>query len=290
MIYIVQTMDKGFFVSPRKWNFIQEQLGKEVCLLNVFTENDAVLNLIKPEDTVIVQTRKEKIIQRIIATGAAHTGESQQTIFMTEDKDNVKQLLSECGIQFPKTVALDNVEDGHVYFVKPVKGYDSEGVDECSVCRSRTEVIAKYRQLQAFAEEKNDEAFLPLIEEFIEGNECTVAIFKKGDKTEAHGITIHLGNEFGIQTYKDKMSWSEWCEPNRNPLLLNAAINAFDAVGCQHFMRIDFREAADGTPYLIDFNLYPGLGPIDHLAKCLAINNRMGYYDILMTIAATAKR
>ena len=43
--------------------------------------------------------------------------------------------------------------------------------------------------------------------------------------------------------------------------ITEASLNAYKALGCRDFSRVDFRVAADGTPYFLEVNPLPGLNP-----------------------------
>lgn len=289
MIHIIQTIDDPF-VSQRNWNFIREQLRESVELHTVTDENDHVFATLTDTDTVIVQTRNINVIDRIAKSPAKHTGESVFTIVYTEDKEAVKKLLSITDILYPKTIDEASFKDNCTCFVKPISGYNSEGVDETSVCHSRKEVNAKCASLRKLAYDRKELELLPMVEEFIDGVECTVAIFKVGNHLEYYPIKVNIGNNTGIMTSKDKWAENEWCEPYYNDKLIEAACKVFYLVEAKHYMRIDFRVTNDDKPYVIDLNLYPCLGPIDHLAKCTSICKRMSYYDTLVKIIETANR
>ena len=62
----------------------------------------------------------------------------------------------------------------------------------------------------------------------------------------------------------------------------------FRLLRLKHYARIDFRKGNDGLYYLIDVNLLPGLGPLDHFAKCLLLAKNISYIDAIKKVINTA--
>lgn len=280
MIWVITTKtDKEFYVSERNKNFIKEALGEENVSFIEVTE-DTILDFLSPADTVLCQTRNKNVLRNICKRGAKNTAEDAFTILYTQNKLAVKILLEKDGIPYPRTTK--SLGKGKPLFVKPMYGEDSNGICEKSLCRTNEE-------LEVRIEELHKQGQYSLVEEFVEGTEATVAVFRDstGD-IKAYPLEVSLTTPNNILTHEAKMSENEICRVSENKDLVEFAKKAFKTVGCKHYMRIDFRIAKDGTPYLIDFNLFPGLGPIDHFAKCLTLCANMSYRDILNTILSTA--
>lgn len=292
MIYFVQQTGDDGFITKHNWNYIKEQMKGQAVLLSVSDEKDPLLDDITSCDVVVSQTTNEAIIRRISEIGCRHTCETQDVITLCTDKEALMRVLGEIGIKHPKSYSLDEVEDGKVYFVKPVMGYESRYVDEKSVCHGRAEVEARCRFLHEEAK-KHGEEFEPMIEDYVEGQECTIAVFDTQLGFRYFPIIVHLNNDSGIMTDRAKADIDEWCEPLT--MYAHQAAEMAKAVmqttGCEHYMRIDFRADMEvGDVYLIDVNLYPGLGPMDHLCKCTSLCDNMSYGDTLRMIIDTAKR
>lgn len=282
MIWIVMTRtDTDSYVSERNARFIKEALGDGVRIVSV--TKDTNLSFIRKEDTVIAQTRDRDVLNHIVETGASNTVESERTVMLTKDKELVKEsirnLFVNPGLLCANTLKEgDPVEEGKTYFVKPRFGEDSNGIDERSKCRTAKQIEEKCRELR-------ERGYEPIVEEYIDGEECTVALLRVGDRIHAYPITIDLPTEY--VTHDVKFSENEIC---RVPTAFDyhAFSILFKALtpGC-HYMRVDYR-VKEGKAYLIDLNLFPGLGPIDHFAKCVTLNENMSYRDVLKLIASTA--
>lgn len=286
MIWVIMTKtDKDFYVSEKNKNFLTEILGEEnISFISVEEEDN--LSFVKDTDIVLCQTRNSQIIERVCQTGARHTAESNFTILYTKNKKVVKDnILSKENIPFPATIDVSTVrEEDFPVFVKPLFGEDSNGVDERSFCETREALNKKVRELKSVG-------VTPIVEKFIKGCDATVAILQNEDgNLEVFPVKVRLQTENNVMTHEAKMSESEICYPCNNEELIAYAKKAFVAVGCKHYMRIDFRLDDTGRPYLIDFNLFPGLGPIDHFCKCLSLCGNFSYKDAIGKILNTAKR
>ena len=145
--------------------------------------------------------------------------------------------------------------------------------------------------MESKVEDLKSQGMYPIIEKFIDGQDATVAVLQNEDGyVEAYPISIRLSTANNIMTHVAKMSEEEICSICHNVKLIEYAKKAFKAVGCKHYMRIDFRIDESGKPYLIDFNLFPGLGPTDHFSKCLSLCGNFSYGDVIKKILSTAKR
>ena len=286
MIWVIMTdSDKDFYVSGRNKNFLTEVLGEGNVSFVTMSEDDD-LSFIGCDDIVLVQTRNVHVIEKIEQSGARHTAESNFTILYTKNKDAVKDyILSKEGIPYPATISVDDEKNAeYPVFVKPLLGEDSNGVDEKSLCHTIQEVESKVKELKS-------RGMYPIIEKFIDGQDATVAVLQNEDgNVEVYPISIRLSTANNIMTHVAKMSEEEICSFCHNVKLIEYAKKAFKAVGCKHYMRIDFRIDKSGKPYLIDFNLFPGLGPTDHFSKCLSLCGNFSYGDIIKKILSTAKR
>jgi hypothetical protein len=285
MIRFLETItDKESYVSKRNAQFITEALGKKNVRFHKLQNSDVLSELnIDNDDILIAETRDGIVRHAISMYGCRNTVESDRTIVLTQNKEYVKSELQRHGILSPRKITIEEVKEGYTYFVKPMFGEDSNFVDIDSVCQSKEEVRRKADVIQKAG-------FTPMIEEFIGGEEYTVALLMKEGKKEAYPIKVNLFTPWNIMTQAAKFSENEICEAVYNTRLEDIAKKAFDIVGCKHYMRIDFRRDSQGRYYLIDFNLFPGLGPTDHFAKCMNLHLNISYHDVLTKIIETATK
>lgn len=283
MIRIIETVtDKESYVSKRNMRFITEALGKSNVIFHKLRSSNDLSNInISNEDVLIVETRDALVRHAILKLNCRNTVESDRTVILTQNKEFVKSELLRHSILFPRRVVLENIKEGCIYFVKPMFGEDSNFVDVDSVCQSKEEVYRKVDIIQKGG-------LIPMIEEFIDGEEYTVALLKKNGKLEAYPIKVNLYTPWNIMTHTAKFSEDEICEAVHDIELERIAKKAFNVVGCDHYMRIDFRKKNTGEFYLIDFNLFPGLGVTDHFCKCISLCKNKSYKEILIDIINTA--
>ncbi|QVL34690.1 ATP-grasp domain-containing protein [Telmatocola sphagniphila] len=110
-----------------------------------------------------------------------------------------------------------------------------------------------------------------LVEEFIEGHEVTVGITGNGSSAEVFGALQIVPRKptrefvYSLEVKRDWKNQVEYASPPKLPretlnALDNAALAAYDILGCRDFARIDFR-IRDGIPYFLEANPLPGLNP-----------------------------
>lgn len=241
-------------------------------------------SFVKQDDTVLLRTRDKKIIQRLReaqkSVGFMSTIESSCTEFLTYDKEALKGVLCRYGINFPKSVELQELVNGKRYFVKPRYGEDSICVGTDSICTNIEQVGKKMQTLFMVGRE-------PMVEEFIDGEELTTTIMNFADGIKCwSAITMRENSK--ILSRSVKISHDFIAKPYANTDCDRVAKMVFDAVGAKHLLRIDFR-LHNGTPYVIDVNMLPGLAPDGFMARCVGVYG-IGYYDLIRGVVNTASR
>ena len=286
MIYVVTTSREQEALMPdARFQCFKDVFGNNAKLILVNSGTDFGF-LDADKDVVIIETRASDIVDKIVATGVRTTYETPDTIRLTFDKEESKALLAAVGVPTPKTVFYGDVVDGGLYFVKPLHGEDSNCVDDASICHNIQEVEAKVSQIE---DELGDQA---LIEEFIDGRDCTVGLIMnyKTGVPDCFPVILSYESKNGILTHELKFAEIDRSTPLREERLMDYARKAFKAVGGQRIMRIDFRMAKNGEFYLIDLNLFPCLGNTDHLAGCAKVCAGIEYDEFLKRIVDTATK
>lgn len=246
--------------------------GHEVCLLKSSTiHSEAYDRLLVNENRLWL---KEK--------GVANTAEDCHAYELVRDKVAMAISLAKHGIRVPRQYNIHEIQERHDYFVKPRYGSDSFGITEKSVCRNIHDVRSRVKYLE------KDTKMESLIEDFIEGKDCTVACWSNGYSVLACGIEVECDNNDGIQTRECKAVFNEYCSTLHEKDLEETAKDVFRLLRLKHYARIDFRKGNDGLYYLIDVNLLPGLGPLDHFAKCLLLTKNISYIDAIKKVISTA--
>lgn len=271
---------EGFGTSP-VFRFYREALGKNNIKLAVVEENDK-LDFVGEGDIVLLRSANPYLVKTIKEKGVRTTAEYMCSYEMVANKSLLSTLLANNGIEVPRQYSINEVEEGKTYFVKPKLGSDSMGISLQSICRTIDEVK---RRVAYIKEELGDKA---VIEDFVEGVDCTVACWKKDGVINTCAIEVECEETSSIQTRDCKVGFKEYCSALHDEAIDAIAKNVFELLGIKHHARIDFRRGNDGKYYLIDVNLLAGLGPIDHFAKCLLLSRNMSYTDAMWAIVNTA--
>lgn len=133
-----------------------------------------------------------------------------------------------------------------------------------------------------------------LVEQFIDGDEITVGLVGNGPSLRVLGAMRVLPTEqterfvYSLEVKRDWRRRVRYEVParvvEREPgLLSRSAIDAFEALGCRDFARVDFR-VRDGVPYFLEANPLPGLAPGTSDLVILADGLGVLHDDLIRTI------
>lgn len=242
-------------------------------------------SFLKKDDIAFIRTRDENINRHVSVAqrriGFKSTLESLMTNLLTHDKERVKEVLTQEEILHPLSIHPKKIKDGRRYFVKPRYGENSVGVDEYSICSNISEIHTKCWQLENLG-------IVPMVEEFIDGEEVTVAVISSilSFNPEVYPIFVSPENQCLIHTdeVKSRFSFNPMrCEYEQ---VRSISKKVFMAVKAKHMLRIDFR-IKDGIPYVIDINMIPGLAPNGYMAECLKAHE-IDYYTFIKMLVNTA--
>ncbi|MBF0406601.1 MAG: ATP-grasp domain-containing protein [Candidatus Riflebacteria bacterium] len=138
-----------------------------------------------------------------------------------------------------------------------------------------------------------------LVEEFIPGKECTVAVL--GNENPAVLGIMEIAPKklavkdfvYSIEMKRDYKNCVEYFSPSRFSEKVIAAINkyavdAYKLLGCRDFARMDFRLDADERPVFLEVNPLPGLCPVKSDIVLLAKGYGISYNDLLSRILSNA--
>lgn len=221
------------------------------------------------------------------------TGSDTVALALEFDKPIAKQRVIDAGLQssayFISTIEAPTFEHSLTYplFVKPTNRGDSKGIDEKSVVHSDEELMAKIVSIHG------DCASDALIEEYLSGREFSVAVIKQPGSDELLAMPVEIttpadiqGNRFLSAAVKE--ADSEEVLGVDDPQLVEAvnalAMGVFRALGSRDYGRIDLRLDAHGNPSFIEANLMPGLSDHGYLFRCLNINERITYEQMILSI------
>lgn len=195
------------------------------------------------------------------------------TLGLTLDKVLTKKVLIAEGIPTPKYVEVTDPEKLYAtalrypLIVKLRCEGSSKGLSEKSLVNTPQELR---RQVTWLMETYKQPSIF--VEEFIEGQEFTVAIIGN-EQPEAYpvvqialdGIT-DLGRKFF--SFRYLRSGSDYICPARIPEALarkmqGLALRTYQAVECRDFGRVDFRTDRQGNPYVLEINPLPSFSDQD---------------------------
>ena len=258
------------------------ELGDGKPLLEALLKSppDFVFNF--AEGTGISRNREARVPAVCEMLGIPYTGSDPLTLAVALDKDMTRRIVADAGVTIPIGFVL-----------KPQLPYDgdfhefpallSEHGLTCPVILKPTcEGSSKGIRNRCLIEKPGD--FGPtvvelwkayrqpvLVEEFIGGEEVTIGIIGN-DPPEIVGsmeiVPLKKTANF-VYSLEVKRDWEQLVRyecPPKLPVgvvraIEEAALAAYEAVGCRDVARIDFR-LRDGVPYFIEVNPLPGLNPI----------------------------
>ncbi len=266
--------------SLRRGGLSAERLAVDhFTLANVLDPRryDLVVNLC---ESLAADSRGEMAVPCLLELlGVPFTGSPALALGLALHKDKAKELLVARGVPTPEFKLVDSaavastLELPFPLIVKPAREDASVGIDFDSVVHNRAQLVrAVNTVLKTFRQPA-------LVERFIDGREIYVPIL--GNRPRR---TLPLSEIAWGPTYDDKprvvgyrAKWEldspECIDSSPVPCTLpkeqqqavvKAAIDAFEALGCRDYGRVDVRLSNDGTPYVIDVNpncdLHPDAG------------------------------
>jgi D-alanine-D-alanine ligase len=215
--------------------------------------------------------------------GVPYTGSDPLTLAAALDKDVARRLVASVDVQVPQgyvvpppqncpeptppagtAVFMAKIDTPFPAIVKPAWEGSSKGIRGKCVVRDERELGAAIDELE------RDYRQPLLVEEFIDGDELTVGVIGN-DPPRVLGImrvlpvrsdqpfvySLEVKRDFRNQVrYECPAQLKGW----DGPAVQQAAIEAYQSLGCRDVARIDFR-LRDGVPYFIEANPLPGLNP-----------------------------
>ena len=228
-----------------------------------------------------------------------YVGADGLTLGLTLDKVLTKKVLIAEGIRTPRyaeatdPAKLWEVDLAYPLIVKLRYEGSSKGLSEKSLVNTPDELR---RQVQWLADAYKGSSIF--VEEFIEGNEFTVAVI--GNETlepmPVCQVTLdgqkELGRKFFHWAYL--RSGADYLCPAPIPeaqarQMQELALRTFRAVECRDFGRVDFRVDKQGRPYVLEINPLPSLSTEDVfllIAKTRGITHHQMLNKILDTALA----
>ena len=220
------------------------------------------------------------------------TGSGQNACSKTWNKRLCKEILSTKQIATPEWMAVNNLHEafledglenlyhnvvsqvGEEFFVKPSEEGSSIDIFKISNLSNFEEAIAKCTNA-------NREF---IFETLIEGKEITVSVL---DGQCLPPIEINTTNKFYDYDAKYISNNTSLNEANLGEAELKEikkmALNAFNALGCFGWARIDFMQNRDGKFFIIEINSAPGMTSHSCVPKAAELKN-ISYVQLVKKI------
>lgn len=246
--------------------------------------------------------------------GIPYTGSDPATLVLCLNKERTKQILGYHKIKCPSYKVFSEVPEftedeisplEFPLIVKPIWEGSSKGIKSSSLvmdlkqCQNEiARVIQMYREPV-------------LVEEFIPGKEFTVGVLGNGEDLLVLPIVALNFSSLPkgaapIYSYEAKWVWDVPQAPlsifhcpakvavNVEKRIKETAINAYNALGCRDWCRIDIRLDKQDRPYVLELNPIPGILPDPRSNSCLPKAARAygwSYSQLINTVLAiTCKR
>jgi len=219
-----------------------------------------------------------------------YTGSGPAACKLAWDKMAGKKVFAEAGIAAPAAIEFNSNTDteqlekklrqlADKYVVKPIRQGSSVGFN---IVNDRHKVLDAASQcLSDFGD--------CMIEELIPGRDITVGILCD----QALPI-IELRTQTGFYDYhakyadeKTEFLFDTIDDPVLTKNIKAAALGCFNALGCRHFARVDFRLGDDGIAYALELNAIPGFTTRSDLPKA-AEKTGISMSDLCVRIIETA--
>ncbi|MBP7216271.1 MAG: ATP-grasp domain-containing protein [Candidatus Omnitrophica bacterium] len=256
---------------------------------------DIVFNI---SEGISGRNRESQVPVLLEMQGVPFVGADALTLGLTLDKVMAKKVFMAEKIPTPKffevksTEALVNTD--HMQFpliVKPRFEGSSKGLTESSRVENMEELKAQVERVVTNYKQP------ALIEEFISGQEFTVAIVGN-DPPEVFPVVqikidgrLQLNDKFYTfaRITSDRLEYicPAHISAELKKKLSDLALRVYQAVECQDFGRVDFRVDKEGNPYVLEINPLPSLSTED-VFMLVAKARGITYEEIIHKILTSA--
>jgi D-alanine-D-alanine ligase len=238
---------------------------------------DVVVNLC---ESLAADSRGEMLVPALLdLTGVPYTGSGALSLALALHKNKAKEILHARGVSTPDFCIVEHVEDlttvdlPFPLIVKPSREDASVGIEFDSVVFDKRGLgRAVNRVLRTFKQPA-------LVERFIDGREIYVPMLGNAPRRALPLTEIRFGATFDKQPrvlsysakwddqspeYLDSPTQPAQLSPELEARCVAVAEQAFEALECRDYGRVDLRVDADGQAYVIDINpncdLHPQAG------------------------------
>ncbi len=278
--------DQAEFDSPETIHAIKnalESLGHEVVMIEADHNALSKLHASRPDIVFNIaeglggECRESQIPILCEMLGIPYTGSGPLALAITLDKAKTKEILSCYGIATPKFQVFTKPGEPldprlrFPFIVKPNCEGSSKGITNDCLVRNEEELREKLRQVTGIYRQP------ALVEEFLEGREFTVSLIGNGNPEILPIVEVCFDclpegiNRFDSYEVKwkydspdsgyDLVKCPADIPEQLEKEIKKVCIEAYRALGCRDFSRIDLRLDSKGAPNIIEVNALAGLIP-----------------------------
>jgi len=253
--------------------FKVERIGNVTNLLEKIDslKVDIVFNI---SEGMTGRNRESQVPVVLEMAGIPFVGADALTLGLTLDKVMAKKIFIAEKIPTPKFFEVKNTEElvnaDHCKFpliVKPRFEGSSKGLSE----NSRVENMEELKKQVEFIVTTYKQP--ALVEEFISGQEFTVAIVGNDQPEVLPVVQIKIDGRFKLndkfytfaRITSDRLEYvcPDRLAPELRKKIEDLALETYAAVECRDFGRVDFRVDNDGNPFVLEINPLPSLSTED---------------------------
>jgi D-alanine-D-alanine ligase len=199
-------------------------------------------------------------IQAILSqAGIPYTGSDVLASALAMDKLRSKYVFRGCNLPTPGFCSMAGEEDAGTVLtklrlpvgVKPAREGSSIGIRKVT---SREELLDAWREAAELDEQV-------LIEEWIEGPEFTVSLLQDQALPVIGLSTDHVFYDYDAKYLADDTRYRIPCglSPEDEVRLQQLSLEAFRALGCKTWGRVDVMQDSEGNFWLLEVNTVPGM-------------------------------
>lgn len=296
----------------RELQIIVESLSKDFCEVEAFAVTSNIYTLIEKinsyspdvifnfvESVEGIASFESYIAGLYELLLVPYTGNKPQTLSNCLDKSKTKEILGSMGLNIPRYQVFRSGKEitgfdftlNFPVITKLLNEDASIGISENSVINNLTDLIKQVEFLSSTYRQN------VLVEEYIEGREFNVAIL--GDMVLPISEIDFAGLPSGlpkIVTYEGKWISDSVYYKHTNPScpakinkvlqkkIEKIALEAYHALQCRDYARVDIRLNRENNPYIIEVNPNPDISTDSGFFRASAAAG-MNYTDLLTRIA-----
>lgn len=274
-----------------------KKIGNVSRLMEKFNhlDVDIVFNI---SEGMTGRNRESQVPILLEMAGIPFVGADALSLGISLDKVMAKKVFNADGIPSPRSIEIKSPEEvkylDHLkfpLFVKPRFEGSSKGLSDASRVETTEELRKQVEHIVGTYKQP------ALVEEFIRGEEFTVAIIGNDPPEVMPIVQIKIDGQLNLKdkfyTFghikDDKLEYV--CPAQISPALAkklgDLAVRTYNAIECLDFGRVDFRVDEKGNPYVLEINPLPSLSTED-VFMTIAKARGLTYVQVIGKILAAA--